>query len=103
MVPAPRVLELLAGHGLGEGETEAIAACEALGYMLCSDDKPARDLGVSLLGAPRVLGSIRLLRWCVEEKLVECTAAFSMFAVMKQSGGFLPKMEQSFFCAGEDC
>jgi predicted nucleic acid-binding protein len=98
-MPAARVLDLLDRHGLGQGETEAIAACEKFGYTLCSDDGPARALGTSMLGAPRVIGSIRLLQWCVEEQLVECLAAFGLFGTMRDRGGFLPKMERTFFCA----
>ena len=78
-VPAFRALGLLAQHGPGQGGTEAIAACEELGYTLCSNDGPVRRLGASLLSAPRATGSIRLLQWCVGEQLVECVAAFGLF------------------------
>ncbi|MBS0641765.1 MAG: hypothetical protein JSS43_18025 [Proteobacteria bacterium] len=98
-MPAARVLELLDQHGLGAGETESIAACEALGYGFCSDDGPARRLAGRLLGSPRVTGSLRLLQWCVEEELVQCEAAFSLFGVMLARGGFLPSMPQDFFCS----
>ena len=99
-MPATRVLQLLDQHGLGAGETESIAACEALGYALCSDDGPARKLAGRLLGSPRVTGSLRLLRWCVEEQIVTCEAAFNLFGIMLARGGFLPSMRQEFFCAG---
>ena len=103
-MPAARVLELLDQHGLGAGETESIVACEALGYGFCSDDGPARRLAERLLGSSRVTGSLRLLRWCVEEQLVPCEAAFSLFRAMLASGGFLPSMRKDFFCTGgPDC
>ena len=99
-MPATRVLELLDQYGLGAGETESIAACEARDYALCSDDGPARRLAGQLLGPPRVTGSLRLLRWCVEEQLVQCEVAFRLFGIMLSRGGFLPAMRQDFFCAG---
>lgn len=103
-VPAARVLDLLATQRLGAGETEAIAACEALGFSLCSDDGPARKLGIRILGKQRVVGSIRILRWCVEEKIISCDAAFDFFDTMIACGGFLPPTEHSFFCSGTtDC
>jgi predicted nucleic acid-binding protein len=100
-MPAARVLELLDQYGLGAGETESIAACEARNYALCSDDGPARRLAGQLLGPPRVTGSLRLLRWCVEEQLVQCEMAFSFFGAMLARGGFLPSMGQEFFCSGK--
>ena len=103
-IPAARVLDLLAQNGLGQGETESIAACEALEYVLCSDDGPARKLGVSLLGAHRVTGSIRLLQWCVGENLCDCAMAFGLFGTMRDRGGFLPCTHRDFFCAdGPNC
>lgn len=103
-MPATRILDLLGEHGLGQGETEAIAACEKFGFTLCSDDGPARTLGAALLGASRVTGSVRLLQWCVEEQLIGCIAAFGLFGVMRDCGGFLPRIERPFFCADtKDC
>ncbi|WP_149537785.1 hypothetical protein [Siccirubricoccus phaeus] len=99
-ISAARVLELLARYGLGQGETESIAACEEHGFVFCSDDKLARGLGTSLLGTKRVIGCLRLLRWCVEERIIECMAAIDLQGVMRDRGGFLPKMEQKFFCTG---
>ena len=99
-MPAARVLGLLDQHGLGAGETESIVACEALGYGFCSDDGPARKLAEGLLGSPHVTGSLRLLRWCVEEQLVDCKAAFNLFGIMLARGGFLPSMRREFFCTG---
>jgi predicted nucleic acid-binding protein len=100
VVPTAIFLKLLADHELGEGETESIATCVALGYGLCCDDKKARFLGETVLGKKRITGSIRVLRWCVEEKLILCGEAFNFFGVMRSAGGFLPKMPQVFFCSG---
>jgi hypothetical protein len=44
---------------------------------------------------------LRLLRWCVESLVIDCGSAFTAFQIMRQKGGFLPEMPQSFFC-GED-
>jgi predicted nucleic acid-binding protein len=99
-MPAARVLDLLAQHGLGDGETQAVAACEAFNFALCSDDGPARRLATQLLGADRVLGSLRVLRWCVQEELVKCRAAFQLFVSMRELGGFLPSTRHEFFCSG---
>jgi hypothetical protein len=99
-MPATRVLELLAQHGLGSGETESIAACETLNYRLCTDDGPARKLAGQLLGTTRVMGSLRVLQWCVEERIVRCGIAFDLFGTMRNRGGFLPKATQEFFCSG---
>nr|WP_137117914.1 hypothetical protein [Azospirillum argentinense] len=97
-ISAELYADLLISGGLGDGETECIVACIGLGYDLCCDDKKARALGQKHLGQDRVVGTIRLLRWCVEENLIECNAAFRIFRTMKAAGGFLPKLQSSFFC-----
>lgn len=99
-IPAAQVLDLLATQRLGVGEIEAIAACESLSLSLCSDDGPARKLATRILGKQRVVGSIRVLRWCVEESIISCDAAFGIFETMVACGGFLPPTEHSFFCPG---
>ena len=101
-IPVDRFLELISEHGLGAGETECIAAAEALGYSVCSDDRQARALARQVLGEDRVLGSARLLKWCVEEELVQCVDAAGRFTGMKAAGGFLPPLANDFFCVG-DC
>ena len=99
-VPADLFLKLLVEHKLGEGETKLIAVCLVLGYHLCSDDKRARSLAKQILGGNRVVGSLRLLRWCVEEGLIDCAEAFRLFREMRSGGGFLPDTARPFFCSG---
>lgn len=99
-VPAELFLELLAEHELGDGETESIAVCRSNGFALCCDDRKARQLGGRILGEENVAGSLRLLRHCVEERLLECVEAFRLFNVMREQGGFLPDTSKDHFCAG---
>lgn len=96
-----RFLELVAVHDIGDGELEAIAVCEVTGGSFCTDDGAARRLAADLLGAHRVMGSIRLLKFAVEASLLKCTDAFSGYLEMRQRGGFLPKLEDDFFCSGK--
>jgi predicted nucleic acid-binding protein len=96
-VPTQLFLSLLAEHQLGEGETETIAVCLALGYKLCCDDKRARTLAEGILGQNSVIGSLRILRCCVEQKLILCKEAFALFEAMRSAGGFLPKTAQTYF------
>jgi len=100
-VPTELFLRLLATYQLGEGETEAISVCEVLGYDLCCDDRAARRLAKAILGEERVIGSIRVLRWCVEEAFLDCTVAFSLFEGIRMAGGFLPRVARPFFCEGD--
>ena len=100
-IPTDLFLTLLAEHELGEGETESIAVCHALDYDFCSDDKQARLLGQKVLGSARVIGSMRLLRWCVEVGIVDCSEALRLFRAMHTAGGFLPQTNRSYFCAGQ--
>lgn len=103
-VPGELFLSLLSEHELGEGETESIAVSKTLGYQLCCDDKKARAVAEEILGPSSVVGSLRLLRWCVEEKLLACTRAYEIFIKIKATGGFVPQTPQEFFCEGvEGC
>jgi predicted nucleic acid-binding protein len=97
-IPTELFLRLLAEHRLGPGETEAISVCQLLGYALCCDDRSARRVGKEVLGDDRVIGSLRVLRWCVEETLFDCIVAFELFQQMRAAGGFLPQIGQPFFC-----
>jgi predicted nucleic acid-binding protein len=99
-VPTDFFLNLLAEHNLGEGETEAIAVCKVFGYNFCCDDKKARLLAIEALGKGRVVGSLRILRWCVHEAIFDCSGAFELFKAMRNAGGFLPRVAQPFFCEG---
>lgn len=91
-------LSLLSDHRLGEGETEALAIARQYGALLCSDDQKARKVGKKLLGEDRVIGSLRLMRWCVEEDICKCAQAFEASVAMRAHGGFIPELPQEFFC-----
>jgi len=101
IVPTDLFLDLLAEHDLGDGETECIAICRINGHGMCCDDRKARELARALLGQGRVIVTIRLLRWCVEEGLIDCQQAFALFRTMRAAGGFLPPTQQEFFCVGD--
>jgi len=100
IVPTELFLELLERHDLGDGETECISICQINGHGLCCDDRKARELARAMFGPDRVIGTIRVLRWCVEERLIDCQNAYALFRSMRSAGGFLPPAERSFFCAG---
>ena len=102
MVPTEVFLELLERHDLGNGETECIAICQINGHGLCCDDRKARELARALFGPDRAIGTIRVLRWCVEEGLIDCQGAHALFRGMVGAGGFLPPIDRSFFCSGDE-
>ncbi|WP_264610528.1 hypothetical protein [Sphingobium sp. B11D3B] len=96
-----RFLELVTDHDIGDGELESISICEATDRAFCTDDAAARRLATNLLGAPRVMGSLRLLKLSVEASLLMCTDAFEGYNKMRDCGGFLPDVPSDFFCIGE--
>jgi predicted nucleic acid-binding protein len=95
-----RFLELVTDHDIGDGELESIAVCETTDRSFCTDDAAARRLATNLLGAPKVMGSLRLLKLAVAASLLECTEAFAGYNQMRDSGGFLPDLANDFFCVG---
>lgn len=102
-VDADQYLTLLEAHSLGAGETECMAVAASGDYSVCCDDRKARDAAAGYIGEGRVIGSLRLLQWCVHKLVIDCAAAFDAFRDMKSMGGFLPDTPQSFFCGEEDC
>ncbi|GAA4773126.1 hypothetical protein GCM10023219_20410 [Stakelama sediminis] len=100
-VNAERFLELLDAHRLGAGETECMAVAAESDFHICCDDRRARLAASNLIGANRVFGTIRVLRWCVEQHKIECGEAKRLLRTMREQGGFLPDTPQSFFCRGE--
>ena len=99
-VDADQYLALLEVHRLGAGETECMAVAAADDYHICCDDRKAREAASVVVGAGRVIGSLRLLKWCVAKLVIDCGTAFDAFQVMRDRGGFLPETPQSFFCGG---
>ena len=96
-VSAEVFLELLEDHELGEGETECLALALGHQFVFCCDDQKARQIGIGLIGADRVVGSLRLLKWCVEDGHLSVGEAFALYERMKAAGGFLPDLDQSWF------
>lgn len=94
-------LYLLGKHGLGSGETECIAVALNSDFGMCCDDGKARTIARTLIGDERVVGTIKLLRWCVDDAITTCDGAFQMFEQMKTSGGFLPNMQHKYFCGAD--
>jgi predicted nucleic acid-binding protein len=100
-VSAELFLQLLEDHELGEGETECLTLATGHPFVFVCDDAKARAVGAALLGAGRVLGSLRLLKWCVSAKIVTAVEAFGFYERMKAMGGFLPRIDQAWFEADE--
>lgn len=101
-VNADQFLALLGAHRLGAGETECMAIAIAADHHICCDDRRAREAASGLIGADRVFGTIRVLRWCVGQKLIVCADAKALLHSMRELGGFLPDVPREFFCSGGD-
>lgn len=101
-VNAERFLALIDAHRLGAGETECMAIAVEAEYHICCDDRRARQVAADLIGPDRVFGTIRVLRWCVEQRLIACDEAKRLLRSMREQGGFLPDTPQTFFCRGTD-
>lgn len=97
-VDAERFLALLDAHRLGAGETECVAIAADTDYHVCCDDRRARTMAAGIIGPGRVFGTVRLLRWCVERRRIDCTEARRLLRAMRASGGFLPDTPQTYFC-----
>lgn len=97
-VDAERFLALLDAYNLGAGETECVAIAADTDYHVCCDDRRARLMATRIIGADRVFGTVRLLRWCVEQRRIDCTEARSLLRAMRECGGFLPDTPQVYFC-----
>ena len=89
---------LLNKYNLGDGETECIAIAKKLKFMICSDDKKARNCIEKEVGKQFVTGTIYLLKQLVINKIITCEEAFYKYNLMILSGGFLPTFAKSYFC-----
>lgn len=99
-VDAERFLALLDAHRLGAGETECVAIAADTDHHVCCDDRRARTMAAGIIGTDRVFGTVRLLRWCVEQWRIDCAEARRLLRSMRDSGGFLPDAPQTYFCVG---
>lgn len=85
-------------YNLGDGETECIALCKKHDFNIVSDDSKARKSSIKELGTQRVYGSLFILRESVRANLLSCEEAKKVFAMMKIKGGFLPDINDDYFC-----
>jgi predicted nucleic acid-binding protein len=85
-------------YQLGDGETESIALITENGHSISSDDAKARSSALYEVGTSRVIGSLFLLRQAVRDKLMSCDDAKTAFLLMKVKGGFLPNIDDEYFC-----
>jgi predicted nucleic acid-binding protein len=96
-VPASLFLELLNEFRLGLGETECLAFAIHEGYSICCDDRKAREVCRLKVGEQRVIGSLGLLRMCVEKRILTREDATTAYELMKSKGGFLPQLLTGYF------
>lgn len=92
-------LRLKDKYKLGMGETECLSLCKNSGYIICTDDKKARECSGRELGTSNVVGSLFLLRESVKYALMNCIEAISSYTLMRKKGGFLPgNLDKEYFC-----
>lgn len=92
---------LFSEYDLGDGEIEALAICIMGGnsFKMCCDDKKARLMSSKEIGSDNVIGSLTLLKRCVDASIIKCSDAFVSYIEMIAHGGFLPKnIRNHFFC-----
>lgn len=100
-VPSDRFFDLRDNLKLGNGETECIAIAEIRPFLFCCDDKKARVAASNLLGQKRVLGSLRLLKWCVEDVMITSEEALASYVEMIHCGGRLPTIGIDYFVGSQ--
>lgn len=100
-ITSDALIDFMAAHGLGAGESEAILACAQVERYLWSDDRRARRVAAETLGEDRVTGTIGVLQsLCILGDLGP-EAAYTAYCAMRAAGSFLPAMELADFPAGE--
>ena len=86
-------------YDLGDGETETLVICNEYNFQMCCDDKSARNMAETEIGSSNTMGSLRLLKYAVDENIIFCTQAYDAYNNMITNGGFLPKsIDHHFFC-----
>jgi len=90
--------EILNKYKLGDGETECISLCKITGHIMCSDDNRARKSGIKELGNENVIGSLRLLNYLSQERIISCSELSTAYYLMKSSGGFIPNLNPRTLC-----
>lgn len=87
-------------YKLGDGETESICICIEESFLICCDDRKARNASEKELTKSNVIGSLRLLKMAVTNNIIKCNDAENSYFEMLLKGGFLPKdIEHSYFCS----
>ena len=84
-------------YDLGLGETECIALCKRFDYHISTDDLKARYSAEKELGKEKVIGSLYFLKKLKETGITSTEESYKSYLSMKKAGGFLPKIDQSFF------
>lgn len=97
VIDSQDLLDFVERHELGAGESEAILACMASETHLWSDDKRARNVGTDLLGEPRVVGTIGILKALVGAQDLAIETAWDAYNSMRDAGARLPPITQEFF------
>ena len=96
-ISAADFLNLLQRHGLGDGETECLAYSIFDGRVVCTDDKKARNIIISISGGDKVIGSLGLLKEAVKQGLLTSVDAMKAYNLMVAKGAFLPTIPSNFF------
>ena len=90
-------LALLNEFGLGEGETECLTICKLTDMHLACDDLKARNAAKVIIGLDRVVGTLSLLKRCVEHQIISSDRAVESVGLMKARGSFLPGVASDYF------
>ena len=97
-ISGSQFFELNVSRRLGICESECISYClTSPKSALVSDDKKARKVGVELLGDERITGTIGLLQKLVLTGRLSAIEAQMAYMKMKDSGSFLPKLDDEHF------
>ena len=81
----------------GSAETECIVFAAMDNICVCSDDLKARKAAKSELGDGRVIGTLFLLRECVQCGVLTPDAARGAYELMRTKGAFLPDLRDDYF------
>jgi hypothetical protein len=97
-VAATTVASISGSYNLGIGESECIAICQVdPDLTFWSDDRRARMVASTLLGADRVVGTADLLCACVAQGLMNPLDAYTAYELARSRGAFLPPLGRQVF------
>jgi hypothetical protein len=98
-VDIDQFIQIKQKYQLGDGETESIVNCFNNDFILSSDDLKARQCAVKELGTDRVIGCLYLTRETARNNIITCDEALNAYLIMKVKGGFLPIVDDNYFCS----